>query len=551
MSVRMKSSLAFFLLFFLFLSFSALSQETEKDPLTIAESSSFTATSRYDDVMAFIQRLQEQSSLIRVETLCVSPEGRNVPLLVIGNPPPTSPQEISRAHKAAVYIQANIHAGEVEGKEASLMLARDILQAKPAPYLDNLVILISPIFNADGNEKISPDNRRNQAGPEEGVGIRYNGQNLDLNRDSIKLESPELQGMVRNVLIRWDPFLLVDCHTTNGSPHQEPVTYSWPLNPNGSVQIIEYMREKMMPSIRNNLKEKYNTLSIPYGNFMDFKVPEKGWRNFGHQPRYVTNYVGLRNRLSILNENYAYADYKTRVFGCYHFLSSILDYCDTNKDEIVDIIAQADQRSIQKGLHPTADDQFAVEFEVKPLQEKVAIRGWEMEVVPREQGRPRIQKTEREKTYLLPYYSDYVPIRSVRFPHAYLLPFPDKQVQAKLHQHGIIVERLQVPVILEVETFQLEEVKGEERLYQGHRMNSVKGKYIVEKREFPSGTLFVTTAQPLGNLAAYLLEPESDDGLCVWNFFDRYLLPQWGRQPMSYPVFKLMNSANLAKEVVN
>jgi len=547
----MKFSLIQFVLFLTFFPSSALGQNPEKEPLTVAESSGFTATSRYSDVSAFIHRLQEQSPLIRVETLCISTEGRKVPLLVIGNPPPSSSLEIVRTHRAAVYIQANIHAGEVEGKEATMMLARDILQAKPIPYLDNLVILIAPIFNADGNEKISPDNRRNQAGPEKGVGIRYNGQNLDLNRDSMKLESPELQGMVRNVLMRWDPVLLVDCHTTNGSPHKEPVTYSWPLNPNGSIPIMEYMRDKMMPSITRDLNEKYSTLSIPYGNFMDFREPEKGWRNFGHQPRYVSNYVGLRNRLSILNENYSSADYKTRVLGCYYFLSSILDYCDANKDEIISLVTQADQMSVQKGSNPTADDQFAIEFEVKPLEKKVTILGWEMEVTPREQGRPRIQKTEREKTYILPYYSDYVPQRSIRFPHAYLLPCPDEKVQGKLHQHGIIVERLIASANLEVETFQLEEITGAERLYQGHRLNSVKGKYLVEKREFPPGTLYITTAQPLGNLASYLLEPESDDGLCVWNFFDRHLVPQWGRQPMSYPVFRLMNPAALLKEVIN
>jgi len=550
MDIKKKFNLRYLILIFLFLAYIPSSLAAEKEPLTVAESSAFTATSRYADVLKFIHRLQEQSSLIRVETLCISTEGRKIPLLVIGNPPPTSPLELNSDNRAAVYIQANIHAGEVEGKEASLMLARDILHEEPPPYLENLVILIAPIFNADGNEIISPDNRRNQVGPEKGVGIRYNGQNLDLNRDSMKLESPELQGMVRNVLTRWDPVLLVDCHTTNGSPHQEPVTYTWPLNPNGSIPIMEYMRDKMLPAIDRNLKEKYNTLSIPYGNFMDFREPEKGWTNFSHQPRFVSNYIGLRNRLGILNENYAYADYKTRVLGCYHFLLSILDYCDSHKDEIVRLVNQTDQKTVQKGLNPTADDFFAVEFDVKPLEEKITIQGWEMEVVPQEQGRPRVHRTDKETTYTLPYYSDFVPKRSVGLPHAYLLFPSDEPVLEKLFQHGIVVERLTELTILEVETFQIKEVKGAERLYQGHRMNSVKGEYVAEKREFPAGTLYVTVAQPLGSLAAYLLEPESDDGLCVWNFFDRYLVPQWGRQPMNYPVYRLRTSVALVKEVV-
>jgi len=518
--------------------------------LTVAESSNFTSTSRYADVMNFIEELQKQSPLIRVETLCISAEGRTVPLLVIGKPLPSSPFELGRDGRAAVYIQANIHAGEVEGKEASLMLARDIILKDKPPYLDKLVILIAPIFNADGNEKISPTSRRGQVGPENGVGVRFNGQNLDLNRDSMKLESPELQGLLHNVLFRWDPILLVDCHTTNGSYHDHPVTYSWPLNPNGDSSIIIYMRDKMLPAINKNLEEKYKTLSIPYGNFSDSREPEKGWETFEHNPRYVSNYIGLRNRLSILDENYSYADFKTRVYGCYNFLLAILDYCYSHREEIHQLLRQAEQRTVLRGLNPSADDSFSVEFEVKPLKERINVRGYEMEVTPREGTWPLVKKTDRKKVYTVPYFADFVPKRSVPFPYAYLLPLQDPVITEKLLQHGILVERLTKPVTLEVQSFRLKEITAEPRLYQGHRMNSVKGEYFIEQKEFEKGTLFIPTAQPLAGLAAYLLEPESDDGLLVWNFFDRYVVPQWSREPQTYPVRKLLKPVNLARESV-
>ena len=519
----------------------------QKDPLTVAESSDFTATSRYADVMKFIEELQQKSSLLRVETLCKSPEGRKIPLLVIGKPVPSSPLALLHDKRAVLYIQANIHAGEVEGKEATLMLARDIILQEKPPYLDNLVILITPIFNADGNEKISPNNRRRQAGPEKGVGIRYNGQNLDLNRDGIKLESPEVQGMVDNILNRWDPFLLVDCHTTNGSYHREPVTYVWQLNPNGDLSLIEYMREKMMPSINANLKKKYDVLSVPYGNFMDYRDPEKGWTPSGPQPRYITNYIGLRNRMAILNENYSYADYKTRVLGCYYFLHSILEYCDGHKDEIVRLVHKADQKMIQKGLQPSEDNIFAVEYDLKPLEKNITILGYEMEITEREGARPRVRLTDKEKSYSVPYYVDFVPKRSVSFPAGYLLPTADAEVINKLLQHGLLVEKLIKAATLEVESFRITEIKGAERIYQGHRTNQIKGEYKREEIEFPEGTFFIPTAQPLGVLAAYLLEPESDDGLLVWNFFDRHIMPQWGRTPQACPVYKLLKPAHLAK----
>lgn len=542
----------FSLILLLIFSISPLSalSSTEQKPLTVAEISNFTATSRYTDVTNFIKELQRKSSFLRVETLCISPEGRTVPLLVIGEPVPSSPLALSHDGRAVVYIQANIHAGEVEGKEASLMLARDIVLKEKPPFLDKLVILIAPIFNADGNEKISPANRRNQVGPEKGVGVRYNGQNLDLNRDGIKLESPEVQGLVRNVLMRWDPALLVDCHTTNGSYHEEPVTYVWGLNPNGDTSLIKFMREKMMPSINKNLREKYKVLSIPYGNFMDFKNPEKGWRPSGPQPRYLTNYISLRNRLAILNENYAYADYKTRVMGCYYFLLSILEYCYDHKDGIAQLIHSADRKTIQRGMRPSEDDTFAVEYDLKPLKDKVTILGWEMEVMPTESGWPRVKKKDKKKTYTVPYFSDFVPKRSVPFPYAYLIPKVSPEITEKLLQHGLSVEKLKEPVSLEVESFRIKKIKGASRLFQGHYLNSVKGEYHLEKKEFPEGTLFITTAQPLANVAAYLLEPESDDGLLVWNFFDRYIVSQWRREPQTYPVYRLLKPANLVKESI-
>jgi dipeptidyl-peptidase-4 len=516
--------------------------------LTVAEASQFQSTSRYADVIDFIAKLKKSSPLIRVETLCRSAEGRDVPLLILGKPLPDRPERLRNDPRLVVYIQANIHAGEVEGKEASLMLARSILGAPRPPYLDKLVILLAPIFNADGNEKISPDNRRDQAGPVNGVGVRISGQNLDLNRDAIKLESLELNGLVANVLNRWDPALLVDCHTTNGSYHQEPVTYSWPLNPNGDPDILRYQRDTMLPAIQKALGEKYGTLAIPYGDPADWRDLEKGWATFGPQPRYVTNYVGLRNRLSILDENYSYADFKTRVSGCYNFLSAILDYCRDHADEIRGLVRAADARTVRIGNAPTPEDGIVIETEAKPLPDKVTVRGYEMEIVPREGGWPEIRKTDKERTYVLPYFADFFPKRTIRRPYAYLIAAADPEIAARMRRHGIAVERLIRPARLEVEAFKISELKPSARSFQGHWMSQIKGDYLTETRDFGPGTIVVRTGQPLGSLACCLLEPTSDDGLFVWNVFDRYLIPEWGRGFDLCPVYRLLGPAPLETE---
>jgi dipeptidyl-peptidase-4 len=523
-------------------------------PITTAESTDYAATSTYADVLAFIGHLQKLSPLVRVETIATSTEGRPIPLLVIGKPVPRDPLALRYDDRAVVYFQANIHAGEVEGKEATLMLARDIVLDPKLPYLDKIVLLIAPIFNPDGNDKMDPRNRRGQVGPEKGSGVRYNGQNLDLNRDAMKLESPEMQGLVRNVLLRWDPLLLVDCHTTDGSYHREPVTYSWPLCPNGDAAIVRYSRDKMLPAVDAALEKTYGTLSVPYGDPMDFKDMEKGWRTYGHQPRYVTNYIGLRNRLAVLDENYSYADFRTRVAGNYHLLQALLDYCAANATELRQLVAKADDRTVRSGLAPVETDVFGLDIDVRPLPDKITILGYEMEAPAQPAGGaapgpfPRLRPTDRKKTYTMPYYAEFFAQRSVRLPYAYLIAVAGTEVPDKLHLHGIVVERLTEPANLEAEAFRISEIKGAERLYQGHRTNTVKGDYAVEKREFSAGTFLVRTAQPLGRLAAYLLEPESDDGLLVWNAFDRDIVSQWGRGAQTYPVYKLHSPVNLATE---
>lgn len=521
---------------------------TQASPRTVAESSEYSATSTCAEVRTFIRDLQRLSPLVRVESLAVTAEGRDVPLLVVGRPAPAGPEALKGDGRIVVYVQANIHAGEVEGKEASLALVRDIVLDPKAPYLDRIVLIVAPLFNADGNDRMDPRNRPGQVGPEKGSGVRYNGQNLDLNRDAMKLESPEMQGLVRNVFGRWDPLLLVDCHTTNGSYHDETVTWSWPLCPNGDATLLAFQRDTMMPAIASALEKTYGVLNIPYGDPADMRDMGKGWRTFSHQPRYMTNYFGLRNRLSVLDENYNYADYKTRVVDCYRFLRSVLDYSYLHASELARLVAEADRRTIERGLAPAESDTFGVEMENKPLPKPVTVRGYEVEIIPREGAWPEMKKTDRKKVYTMPYSADYVAKRSVRRTSAYLVSPPDAAIAAKLTQHGIAVERLAEPAELEIEVFKLSELKGAERPFQGHRTNQVKGQAAAEKRAFDAGTLVVRTAQPLGLLAAYLLEPESDDGLVTWNYFDRYLSPQWSRSLGTCPVYKAVGTPVLVTE---
>lgn len=513
--------------------------------LTVAESSDFKSTSNYNDVMSFVEKLKKSSKYLRVESIAKSVEGRDLPLLIIGKPLPKNPEQMANDDRIVIYIQANIHAGEVEGKEASLMFARDLLAEKNPELLNHAVILICPNFNPDGNENISPNNRTHQNGPVNGVGVRYNGQMLDLNRDGMKAESPEVQGLISNVFNRWDPAVFMDCHTTDGSFHIEPVTFTWMVNPAGDNTLIRYMRTRMVPEMSKSLLTKYKVENCFYGEFNDMLNPESGWFYDAAEPRYLVNYYGLRNRLAILNENYVYADFRSRVWGCYYLIKSLSDYVSTNKAEIKSLLREADQKTINRGLDPGVADSFAIEYNVRPLDEKVTVKTYEAEPVREQNVYPNFRRTDKRKDVTVPYYIDYYPTVNVKFPYAYLITNNDPEVISLLKLHGIRIGKLAENLVADAQRFTISEVKGSMRLNQGHYTNTIKGRFVSGRTEFPAGTLVISTAQPLANLAAYLLEPQTNDGLMTWNYFDRYLVPQWGFGYNPYPVYKIMDPVEM------
>jgi len=544
--MKLRSSAA--LLVFSLILFNSMSI-ADKELQTVAEKSGYTETSRNADVIAFARELASRSDAVRLEWIGRSISGNPIPLLILGKPVPSKPSDLIGDNRLCVYIQANIHAGEVEGKEATLMLARDILLGDFSPLLDDLVILIVPNLNTEGNDQISPEHRRYQGGPEKGVGLRYTFQNFDINRDWMKLESPEARGVVR-LLSEWNPAVLVDCHTTNGSFHREPITYAPAYNPSGDPDVLAYNAEVLVKAADERLKAVFGYESIPYGNFTDHTDPSKGWSTFSHHPRYTTNYVGLRNRLAILIETYAYAEFSTRVLSNYCFLEAILHHCAEDKDKIKTLIANADGRSYERcqGLD-LERDRIVNKAEIDALPEPLEILSYEFESFTDDRGRQRLRPTEVEKTYTVPHHGKFVGTSWVPMAYAYFLPRGMEDAVAKLREHGIVVERLTRETNLKVSRYKIEGIESAEYIYQGHHFTTVKGSWEENEENIPAGTWVVCTAQPLGTLAAYLLEPESDDGLITWNLFDRYLTRQWGGGFGGFPILKLMQTQKLSAEV--
>jgi Zinc carboxypeptidase len=507
-----------------------------------AEITNYEETSRYDDVLRFFDELQKRSPLVRVETFGHSVEGRALPLVILSDPPISDPRDARASRKPIVFVFANIHAGEVEGKEAMQHMARRIVLGDMRPVLDKLVILIAPIYNADGNEKINVMNRTAQNGPLGGVGVRENAKGLDLNRDYMKLESPEAQSLVR-LFNRWDPHLTVDLHTTNGSYHGYHLTYSIPLNPMVDPRIIAYHREKLMPAIGKAMLAQHKFRSYYYGNF-EGEAPKPGapdnrrWEAFTHQPRIGQNYVGFRNRLTILSEAYSYLDFRRRVEVTEAFVEEILKYSAAHGAEMPQLANQVDLDTIKRGLGGPPL-RIGLEYEMKPLPKPVEILVGEVTKVrnPRSGRDMTVMVEDKFTPVKMQDFGLFAAKRSVPMARAYLFRREDgtRAVMEKLLQHGIAVEELTSPLTTEVESFVIDSVKKAGRPFQGHTAVTLTGKYKKETMEFPVGSIIVRAAQPLATLAAYLLEPESDDGLTSWNFLDAYL-----REGKVHPVYKVM-----------
>src|SRR5581483_9543406 len=333
--------------------------------------------------------------------------------VIIADPPIATPEEAAKSKKLVVFAMGNIHAGEVDGKEALLMLARDLATAKERPLLKDLVIIIAPIFNADGNEKIDKAHRPEQAGPVEGVGVRVNSQGLDLNRDYVKLESPEVRALVR-FFNQWDPAVFVDCHTTNGSFHRYTMTFEGGRCPAGDARLIDLVQDEMLPDISKRMEKETGYKSYYYGNFS----PDRSrWETVPPTPRYGTHYFGLRNRIAILSESYTYAPFKDRVLGSRAFVKDIFEYTAEHKDKIRKLLADARDATVKAGTE-------LKETTKVPLQFKEAAHGKPYEFLGfvEEEKDGKHVNTGKPKSYELIYWGGSETTLSVRLPYAYLIP---------------------------------------------------------------------------------------------------------------------------------
>lgn len=496
---------------------------------TRPERTEYRETSRYDEVVAFMEAADRASPLIHLTTFGTTNEGRQLPLAVVGRVADASPAAVRASGKTVVYLQGNIHAGEVEGKEALQVLLREIVQGRHGALLDSLVLLVAPIYNADGNERIDPMNRPRQHGPIGGMGVRPNAQGLDLNRDHTKLESPEARGLAR-MLTAYDPHVVIDLHTTNGTYHGYHLTYAPPLHPNTPAEIDRILRREWLPAVTEAARREGDWLLYYYGNVPSAEEGspsvERGWYTFDHRPRFGTNYAGLRNRFGILSEAYSYLTFRERIEVTKDFVDRTLGWARAHATSIRRATAAADRDDV-RGRPLALTARLRREGPVEILMGDV------FEEANPLTGHMMLRRSDTVHVERMPEFQAFDAAETERAPAMYLLPPGMDSVVERLRMHGVRVDSVD-DVPARVEVFRIDSTTVAERPFQGHHERRIWGRWEPRTLEMTPRMLGVPMDQPLARLVFTLLEPRSDDGFAAWNLLDR-----WIAGDGAYPILRV------------
>jgi hypothetical protein len=521
---------------------------TSLRPLTRAERTRFAETSTHADVLAFIDSLRALNpQAVHLDTLAVSPRGRVVPVVIASRPLVRTAAEAKRLNRPIVFLQGNIHGGEVEGKEAILSILRDLTSDRYANPLDSLVIVAVPIYNTDGNDSLGPQvrNRGAQNGPEL-IGQRANGQGLDLNRDYIKAEAPETRASL-DWFREWDPDVFIDLHTTNGSYHGYALTWAPPLNPAARF-TAPFTRDTVLPDLQTRLRTRLRLETFPYGNFVSQDSVERGWFTYDHRPRFGTNYYGLRGRVAILSEAYSHDPFDKRVASTYGFVMELLSYLSQNAEDFIETSRDADRRTTGFSTTPGTSPPIAIRSRLtrSPRTDNVLVEDITRtpgDSVRYEAGlRPGTRRTGRVRSVRMPVVDRFEPALEQRMPYAWVIPAELTPVITELRRHGVFLEQPHSATTLRVERFLIDSVVRESQPFQGHQEVRLEGRWSPPDSMAVDTTAWVVRAgQPLGLLSLYLLEPQSDDGLVTWNFLDPWL-PAVGAAPGGrYPIARVVD----------
>ncbi len=550
---------------------------------TPAEESNWERTTSSQEVIDFLKVVAEHSAgrIILDTTTFATEAGTPISYMIISDVAPASPADVPE-DKGVVYVNCNIHSGEVEGKESMMIFAREVAQGKHDDLLKDLVVIIVPNSNPDGNDNLDKNRITTQFTPKL-VGTRAEGNGLNVNRDMTKLETACGRTIVK-LMNDWNPILFIDAHATDGSYMRHAITYNWGLNAGTDAELLAYNRDVFCSRAlrEGSYLASKGKVAVPYGNWGYYysDIVAEGWRTFEDYARYTTNYAGLRNRLALLLEVYSYDDFPVRVDTQYECIYGALQVVAKDKDEIKAMIAAADARSearATEGINPEKDfvalnsEMTTMPFEGKDTLTVLSYETGEDGTVIGErlyddEGDPYAIEYGAPVDYETEYWGTFVPTDVETMGAYYLIDQDCTEFIELMKFHG--VEMTQLPNDVTVAGadhlhFAIKSytsggavIDGRERKeYEGHFQTLVTGEWKKGDGDIviPAGTYVISTAQRFGSFAALMCEPAAVDGGVAWNFFDNYLDAKEGtfRANYSNDVTAAAGSENERKEQVS
>ena len=487
------------------------------DWTTPAEAVHFRTTPSYADTLAYLQRLQQAApGKLKLVTFGTTPEGRPMTAVIASGDGSFTPEAARATHKAVVLLQAGIHPGEIEGKDAGLMLLRDVAVTGKWPHLlDHVVLVFIPVFSVDGHENSSPYHRINQNGPER-QGFRGQSQYLNLNRDYIKADAPEMRAWLE-LWQHWLPDFLIDVHTTDGADYQYDLTW-YTEDPHKLDPSVAAWQQALMARTLPAYDKRGHLASI-YLEFKDGRDPTKGIENFGSGPRFSTGYAALQNRPALLIETHMLKPYAVRVRATYDLVQLLLARIDADPAPLLAADAAADAHVIARA----AGTQVPLTFKVSPQSTPYQLEGYAYTLTHSDiSGAEWIHYDPRKpRTYTIPNWNALQPDLSVAVPSAYAVPAQWTTVIDRLAAHGIAMRRLEHAVTVTASGYQLDHPVWADAPFEGHHMlRRMDVAPVTRTVTLPPGSVIVPMDQRAANVAIELLEPQAPDSLLRWGYLD-------------------------------
>ncbi len=508
---------SFVLNLFIF-SFVALAQQTDINWTTYFEQSGFKSTPDYNQSIQYFQNLADNSKYAELRTFGISPQGRELQFLVVNSKMYFDVDKINKSGRPVVLIICGIHSGEIEGKDASMLLLREILITKEKKNLvDSLTLLVVPVFSVDAHERRSKYNRINQNGPEE-MGWRTTSLNLNLNRDWMKADAPEMQAMLQ-LVSKWNPDFVIDSHTTDGADYQYTLTYSVEKYRNIYSKTANWIKSKFIPYFENGV-EKAGYLVYPYINLKNWRRGlDEGLIDWASTPRFSTGYFALRNRPCLLIETHMLKSYKDRVYSTKAAFETVLNFVNENAEELVNLNGKADKISIEE--LSKKKNFMPISFNISEKYSEVDFKGYEFYWEDSDiSGGKKLVYTLKPSVFKVKYYNDVIATDSVKLPTAYIIPQEWKEIIERIKFQGIKFSIIKNDTMLNVTVYKFKNVKMDSNSYEGRQRANFDYNEENKVVKISEGDIFIPTGQPNIRIIAGLLEPKSGDSFVQWGFFN-------------------------------